>query len=78
SSVGSIFGRVYLLTKYTRPKIDPTEDMSTYDTVTAGAGKAIYDTGRGIKQLGTLAGDTLNLVSDEAVDKSFEREREVA
>ena len=67
-----------MLTKYTRPKIDPTEDMSTYDTVTAGAGKAIYDTGRGIKQLGTLAGNTLNLVSDEAVDKSFEREREVA
>ena len=67
-----------MLTKYTRPKIDPTADMSTYDTVTAGAGKAIYDTGRGIKQLGTLAGNTLNLVSDEAVDKSFEREREVA
>ena len=67
-----------MLTKYTRPKIDPTADMSTYDKVTAGAGKAIYDTGRGIKQLGILAGNTLNLVSDEAVDKSFEREREVA
>ena len=26
-----------MLTKYTRPKIDPTEDMSTYDKVTAGA-----------------------------------------
>ena len=67
-----------MLTKYTRPKIDPTEDMSTYDKVTAGAGKAIYDTGRGIKQLGILAGNTIGRVSDEAVDKSFEREREVA
>ena len=66
-----------MLTKYTRPKIDPT-DMSTYDKVTAGARKAIYDTGRGIKQVGILAGNTLNLVSDEEVDKSFEREREVA
>lgn len=67
-----------MLTKYTRPKIDPTEDMSTYDKVTAGAGKAIYDTGRGIKQLGILAGNTIGRVSDEEVDKSFEREREVA
>lgn len=67
-----------MLTKYTRPKIDPTEDMSTFDKVAAGAGKAIFDTGRGIKQVGILAGNTLNLVSDEEVDKSFEREREVA
>lgn len=74
-----------MLTKYTRPKIDPTADMSTFDKVSAGAGKvsagagkAIFDTGRGIKQLGILAGNTLGLVSDEAVDKSFEREREVA
>lgn len=67
-----------MLTKYTRPKIDPTADMSTFDKVAAGAGKAIFDTGRGIKQVGTLAGNTLGIVSDEAVDKSFEREREVA
>ena len=67
-----------MLTKYTRPKIDPTADMSTFDKVAAGAGKAIFDTGRGIKQVGILAGNTLGLVSDEAVDKSFEREREVA
>jgi len=67
-----------MLTKYIRPKIDPTADMSTFDKVAAGAGKAIFDTGRGIVQLGTLAGNTLGLVSDEAVDKSFEREREVA
>jgi len=66
-----------MLTKYTRPKIDPTADMSTFDKVAAGAGKAIFDTGRGIKQLGILAGNTLGLVSDETVDKSFEREREV-
>ena len=64
-----------MLTKYTRPKIDPTADMSTFDTVAAGAGKAIYDTGRGIKQLGTLVGNTLGFVSDEEVDKSFERKR---
>ena len=67
-----------MLTKYIRPKIDPTADMSTFDKVAAGAGKAIFDTGRGIKQVGILAGNTLGLVSDEAVDKSFEREREVA
>ena len=67
-----------MLTKYTRPKIDPTEDMSAFKTGAAGAGKVLSDTGRGIVQLGTLAGNTLGLVSDEAVDKSFEREREVA
>ena len=67
-----------MLTKYTRPKIDPTEDMSAFKTGAAGAGKVVSDTGRGIVQLGTLAGNTLGLVSDEAVDKSFEREREVA
>lgn len=67
-----------MLTKYSRPKIDPTEDMTTFDKVAAGAGKAIYDTGRGIKQVGTLAGNTIGLVSDEDVDKSFEREREIA
>lgn len=67
-----------MLTKYARPKIDPTADMSNFDKVAAGAGKAIYDTGRGIKQLGTMAGNTMGLVSDEDVAKSFEREREVA
>ena len=67
-----------MLTKYTRPKIDPTADMSAFKTGAAGAGKAIFDTGRGIKQVGTLAGNTLGMVSDEAVDKSFEREREVS
>jgi hypothetical protein len=67
-----------MLTKYTRPKIDPTEDMSAFKTGAAGAGKVLSDTGRGIVQLGTLAGNTLGLVSDEAVDKSFEREREVS
>ena len=67
-----------MLTKYTRPKIDPTADMSTFDKVAAGAGKAIFDTGRGIKQVGILAGNTIGRVSDEEVDKSFEREREVA
>ena len=67
-----------MLTKYTRPKIDPTEDMSAFKTGAAGAGKVLSDTGRGIVQLGTLAGNTLGLVSDESVDKSFEREREVA
>ena len=67
-----------MLTKYTRPKIDPTEDVSAFKTGAAGAGKVLSDTGRGIVQLGTLAGNTLGLVSDEAVDKSFEREREVA
>jgi hypothetical protein len=67
-----------MLTKYARPKIDPTEDMSAFKTGAAGAGKVLSDTGRGIVQLGTLAGNTLGLVSDEAVDKSFEREREVA
>lgn len=66
-----------MLTKYTRPKIDPTADMSTFDKVAAGAGKAIFDTGRGIKQLGILAGNTLGLVSDETVDRSFEHEQEV-
>ena len=67
-----------MLTKYTRPKIDPTEDMSAFKTGAAGAGKVLSDTGRGIVQLGTLAGNTLGLVSDEDVAKTFEREREVA
>jgi len=67
-----------MLTKYIRPKIDPTTDMSTFKIGAAGAGKVLSDTGRGIVQLGTLAGNTLGIVSDEEVDKSFEREREVA
>lgn len=37
----------------------------------AGMGKAAVDTKRGIQQLATLAGNTLGLVGDEAVDKSF-------
>lgn len=32
------------------PKIDPTEGMSTFDKLAAGAGKAVADTGRGIGQ----------------------------
>lgn len=37
----------------------------------AGIGKAAVDTKRGIQQLATLAGNTLGVVSDEAVDRSF-------
>lgn len=43
----------------------------------AGAGKAAVDTKRGIQQLGTLAGNTLGIVSDEAVDQSFADAKEV-
>lgn len=46
---------------------DPTEGMSTFDKVAAGAGKAVYDTGRGIGQL-------LGLVSDEDVARARERD----
>lgn len=67
-----------MLTKYARPKIDPTADMSTFDTVAAGAGKAIYDTGRGVKQLGTLVGNGLGLVNEEDLAQSYENERQVA
>lgn len=34
-----------------RANMDPTKDMSTFDRTAAGVGKAIVDTGRGIKQL---------------------------
>jgi hypothetical protein len=42
---------------------DPTEDMSTFERVAAGAGKSIYDTGRGIGQL-------FGLVSQADIDES--------
>lgn len=33
------------------PALDPTEGMSTFDKVAAGAGKSLHDTWRGLKQL---------------------------
>lgn len=44
---------------------DPTEGMSGYQKFMAGAGKAVVDTGRGLQQLGALAGNKLGLVSDQ-------------
>lgn len=38
---------------------DPTEGMSAADKFFAGMGKSIYDTGRGLKQLGLRAADTV-------------------
>lgn len=48
---------------------NPTSDMSTYDKVAAGAGKAIYDTGRGVYQLGADIGNKVGLVSDNTIAK---------
>lgn len=49
----------------------PSSLGTTAENIAAGAGKAVVDTKRGIQQLGTLAGNTLGLISDEAVDESF-------
>ena len=45
--------------------VDPTEGMSTFEKLAAGAGKAVYDIGRG-------AGQMLGLVSDKDVAKARE------
>lgn len=45
----------------------PTNGMSTFDKVAAGAGKAVVDTGRGLGQL-------MGLVSNEDVQQSRERD----
>lgn len=48
-----------------RRKFDPTADMSTFEKVAAGAGKAVYDAGRGIGQM-------VGLVSRDDVAKARE------
>jgi len=45
--------------------VDPTEDMSIFEKMAAGAGKAVYDIGRG-------AGQMLGLVSDKDIAKARE------
>lgn len=37
--------------------VDPTEGMSTFDKVAAGAGKAVYDLGRGLGQMAGLVSE---------------------
>lgn len=49
------------------PTYDPTEGMSTFEKGAAGAGKALYDMGRGVGQL-------FGLVSDEDVAESRKRD----
>lgn len=49
------------------PKMDPTDGMSPLDKFMAGLGKSVYDTGRGLKQLGAEAGNMVGLVSDNTV-----------
>jgi hypothetical protein len=49
-------------------KYDPTEGMSTFDKVAAGAGKAVYDAGRGI-------GNLFGMVSDEDVQQAHDRDK---
>lgn len=51
---------------------------TTAENFWAGAGKAAVDTKRGIQQLTKLAGNTLGLVSDEAVDQSFADAKDVS
>lgn len=49
------------------PTYDPTEGMSTFEKVAAGAGKAIYDTGRGLGQM-------VGLVSRQDVEEARKRD----
>lgn len=56
--------------QYDAPQLeifDPTEGMSGFDKFMAGAGKAVVDTGMGLKQIGAGIGNRLGLVSDETV-----------
>lgn len=53
---------------------DPTEGMSTGEKLAAGAGKSIYDLGRGIRQLGVEAGSMLGLVDDATVHRLRQQE----
>jgi hypothetical protein len=47
------------------PAHDPTEGMSTGEKFTAGVGKSMVDTGRGIYQLGASLGHAMGIVPDE-------------
>lgn len=53
---------------------DPTEGMSTGEKLAAGAGKSIYDLGRGIRQLGVEAGSMIGLVDDATVHRLRQQE----
>lgn len=49
------------------PASNPTEGMTGYEKFMSGAGKSVADMGRGIKQLGAIAGNKVGLVSDQTV-----------
>lgn len=53
---------------------NPADGMSTGQKIAAGAGKSLVDLGRGVKQLGALAGNTLGMVDDATVDKLMQEE----
>jgi hypothetical protein len=67
ADVESFASQTFDGTKQAEPKYDPTEGMSTFDKVAAGAGKAVVDTGRGIGQM-------LGLVSRDDVAESRKRD----
>jgi hypothetical protein len=50
-----------------QPAPDPTEGMSNWQKILAGAGKSVADTGRGLQQIGAQAGNAVGLVSDDTV-----------
>jgi len=63
-----VVAKAYQDAKTSKPKsaptaYDPTEGMSTFEKVAAGAGKAIYDTGRGLGQM-------VGLVSRQDVEEA--------
>lgn len=55
---------------------NPAEGMSTAEKLAAGAGKSIYDLGRGIRQLGAEAGSMVGLVDDSTVTRLRKQEEQ--
>lgn len=49
--------------------IDPTEGNNFFQNAAIGIGKAAFDTGRGVRQLGAEAANKVGLVADETVDR---------
>lgn len=66
-----------MLSKYKRPQYDPTQDMGSMERAAAGAGKAIYDTGRGARQISKYVGNLIGLVDDKQLADEYANQEQI-